>query len=146
MGNYPEALVAPLVIAEFQQNAANIQKALEKSGFNNFVNTLKENSEKIQNAFAHSPAIKNLIQESQDFAAKLKAVFEKSEIAKLAKQINKTFAKVKTWAKKLFVKYLLLQLPLAEIPKAQIQPSSGKALKLPNSFRSHSPPFYSVIK
>jgi hypothetical protein len=96
--------------------------------------------------FATSPAMQNFIKESQDIAAKLKAVYENSGLAKLAKQIKNTFAKVKTWVKKLFVKFPSLQLTSAEIPRAQIQPSTGKVLQLPNSYRSHSPPLCSVIK
>jgi hypothetical protein len=90
--------------------------------------------------------MQNFIKESQNIAAKLKAFYENSGLAKLAKQIKNTFAEVKTWVKKLFVKYLPLQLPLVEIPRAQIQPSTGKVLQLPNSYRSHSPPLCSVIK
>ena len=123
MGIKPEVIVAPAVLAEFAQKAATIQKV-----------------------FATSPAMQNFIKESQDIAAKLKAVYENSGLAKLAKQIKNTFAEVKTWVKKLFVKYLPLQLPLVEIPRAQIQPSTGKVLQLPNSYRSHSPPLCSVIK
>jgi hypothetical protein len=89
------------------------------------------------------------VKESQAFAEKVKMIYEKSGLAKLAKQFKNTFEGVKTWAKKfvkkLFAEYSLLQLPLAEIPKAQIQPSSGKALQLANSFRSHSPPLNSVV-
>jgi hypothetical protein len=123
MGIKPEVIVAPSAYAELAQRAATIQKV-----------------------FATSPAMQNFIKESQDIAVKLKAVYENSGLAKLAKQIKDTFAEVKTWVKKLFVKYLPLQLPLVEIPRAQIQPSTGKVLQLPNSYRSHSPPLCSVIK
>ena len=123
MGIKPEVIVAPAALAEFAQKVATFQKA-----------------------FATSPAMQNFIKESQNIAAKLKAVYENSGLAKLAKQIKNTFAEVKTWVKKLFVKYLPLQLPLVEIPRAQIQPSTGKVLQLPNSYRSHSPPLCSVIK
>jgi hypothetical protein len=123
MGIKPEVIVAPSALAEFAQKAATIQKA-----------------------FALSPAMQNFIKESQDFGDKVKKIFENSGLAKLAKQIKNTFAEVKTWVKKLFVKYLPLQLPLVEIPRAQIQPSTGKVLQLPNSYRSHSPPLCSVIK
>jgi hypothetical protein len=123
MGIKPEVIVAPSALAEFAQKAATIQKA-----------------------FALSPAMQTFVKQTQDFQNKLKAAYDKSGIAKLAKQIKNTFAKVKTWVKKLFVKYLPLQLPLAEIPRAQIQPSTGKVLQLPNSYRSHSPPLCSVIK
>ncbi len=122
MGIKPEVIVAPQAFAEFAQKVATFQKV-----------------------FAASPAMQNFIKQSQDFGDKVKKIFENSGIAKLAKQIKNTFADLKTWVKKLFVKYLPLQLPLVEIPKAQIQPSSGKALQLANSFRSHSPPLCSVI-
>lgn len=122
MGIKPEIIVAPSVLAEFEQRAATFQKA-----------------------FALSPAMQSFITQTQDFQNKLKAWYENSGLAKLAKQIKNTFEGVKTWVKKLFVKYFPIVLPIAEIPRAQIQPSSGKALQLPNSFRSHSPPLYSVI-
>ena len=122
-GLTPEIFIAPVAFAELTQRAASFQKA-----------------------FALSPAMETLVKQTQDFQTKLKAAFDKSGIAKLAKQIKNTFAKVKTWVKKLFVKYLPIALPLFEIPRAQIQPSFGKALQLANSYRSHSPPLYSVIK
>jgi hypothetical protein len=123
MGIKPEVIVAPQAFAQLAQRAATFQ-----------------------NAFALSPAMQTFVKQTQDFQNKLKAAYDKSGIAKLAKQIKNTFAKVKTWVKKLFVKHLPLQLPLAEIPRAQIQPSTGKVLKLPNSYRSQSPPLCSVIK
>jgi len=123
MGIKPEVIVAPSAFAELAQRAASFQKA-----------------------FALTPAMETFVKQTQDFQNKLKAAYDKSGIAKLAKQIKNTFAKVKTWVKKLFVKYLPIALPLADIPRPQIPPSSGKALQLPNSYRSHSPPFCSVIK
>jgi len=123
MGIKSGVIVAPSAFAELAQRAATFQKA-----------------------FALSPAMSTFIKETQDFQSKVKAAFDKSGIEKLTKQIKNTFAKVKTWVKKLFVKYLPIALPLADIPKPQIPPSSGKALQLPNSYRSHSPPFCSVIK
>lgn len=123
MGIKPEVIVAPVALAELTQRAASFQKA-----------------------FALSPAMETFVRKTQDFQTKLKAAFDKSGIAKLAKQIKNTFAKVKTWVKKLFVKYLPIALPLFEIPRAQIQPSFGKALQLANSYRSHSPPISCVIK
>ena len=122
MGIKPNVTIAPSALAELAQKAATIQKA-----------------------FAFSPAMQTFVKQTQDFQNKLKAAYDKSGIAKLAKQIKNTFAQVKTWVNKLFVKYLPLQLPLAEIPRAQIQPSTRKVLQLPNSFRSHSPPLCSVI-
>jgi hypothetical protein len=64
----------------------------------------------------------------------------------LKQQIGTAFGKVKTWVKKLFVKNLSIALPLFEMPRAQIQPSIGKVLQLPNSYRSNCPPLFSVIK
>jgi len=122
MGIKPEVIVAPSVMAEFAQRAATFQKA-----------------------FSLSPAMEIFVKQSQDVQSKLKAIYESSGLAKLAKQFKNSFAKVKTWVKKLFVKYLPIALPLFEIPRAQIQPSSGKSLQLPNSYRSHSPPLNSVI-
>jgi pantoate kinase len=122
MGIKPEVIVAPQAFAELAQKVATFQKA-----------------------FAMSPAMQNFIKESQAFAEKIKMIYEKSGLAKLTKQFKNTFAKVKTWVKKIFVKYILPQIPLAEIPRAQIQPSTVKVLQLPNSFRSHSPPLRSVI-
>ncbi len=122
MGIKPEVILAPSVYAELAQRAATMQKA-----------------------FALSPAMQRFISQAQDFQDKLKAWYENSGLAKLAKQIKNTFEGVKTWVKKSFVKYFPIVLQLVEIPRAQIQPSSGKALQLPNSFRSHSPPLYSVI-
>ena len=123
MGIKPEVIVAPSAVAELAQKVATFQ-----------------------NAFALAPAMQTFVKQTQDFQNKLKAAYDKSGIAKLAKQIKNTFAKVKTWVKKLFVKYLPIALQLFEIPRAEIQPSSGKSLQLPNSYRSNSPPLYSVIK
>ena len=117
MGIKPEVILAPSVLAEFEQRAATFQKA-----------------------FALSPAMQSFISETQYIQDKLKAWYENSGLAKLAKQIKNTFIGVKNWVIKSFVKYFSIVLQLVEIPRAQIQPSSGKALQLPNSFRSHSPP------
>ena len=122
-GLTPEIFAAPVAFAELTQRAASFQKA-----------------------FALSPAMETFVRKTQDFQTKLKAAFDKSGIVKLAKQMKNTFAKVKTWVKKLFVKYFPISLPIADIPRAQIQPSFGKSLQLANSYRSHSPPLYSVIK
>ena len=122
MGIKPEVILSPSVLAEFEQRAATMQKALTRS-----------------------QAMQSFISQAQDFQDKLKAWYENSGLAKLAKQIKNTFDSVKDWIKKSFVQYFPIVLQLVEIPRAQIQPSSGKALQLPNSFRSHSPPLYSVI-
>ena len=122
-GLTPEIFIAPVAFAELTQRAASFQKA-----------------------FALSPAMETFVKQTQDFQTKLKAAFDKSGIVKLAKQMKNTFAKVKTWVKKLFVKYFPISLPIADIPRAQIQPSFGKSLQLANSYRSHSPPISCVIK
>ena len=132
MGIKSGVIVAPSAFAELEQRAATLQKAFVNQSF--------------QNLFSHSPAIDTFLKQSEAFVARIKAAYDKSGIAKLTKQVKNTFAKVKTWVKKLFVKYLPIALPLADIPRPQIPPSSGKALQLPNSYRSHSPPFCSVIK
>ncbi len=123
MGIKPEVIVAPSAFADLAQRAATFQKA-----------------------FALSPAMETFVKQSQDFQSKLKAAFDKSGIAKLAKQIKNTFAKAKEFFKQKLFKFLPIVLPLLEIPRVSIQPSSGKSLQLPNSYRSHSPPLYSVIK
>jgi hypothetical protein len=90
-----------------------------------------------------------------DFDNKNKADIIKNlaDIEKLVKagklikeQFAKAFGKVKDFFKQILVKYLPFDLPLFEIPRAQIQPSTGKVLQLPNSYRSHSPPLCCVIK
>ncbi len=122
MGIKSEAFTAPLAFAQLAQRAASFQKALQLPA-----------------------GMAALIKECETRTAKLKAALDKSALPKFIKQVRNTFAKVKTLFKKLFVKYLPIVLPLTEIPRAQIPPSTGKALQLPNSYRSHSPPFCSVI-
>ena len=128
MGIKPELIVAPSALAEFAQNAARFQAAFESSAINQLLNETKAKLEQFQKLM--QPGIDKIV-----------------EAGKLIKQhfVN-AFGKVKTWVKKLFVKYLPLQLALAKIPGAQIKPSTGKVLQLPNSYRSHSPPLCSVIK
>lgn len=121
-GLTPEIFVAPLAFAELAQRAATMQSL-----------------------FNHSPAIDAFLKQNETFVASIKAAFDKSGIAKLIKQMRNTFAKAKTWVKKLFIKYVAITLPIADIPRPQIPPSSGKALQLANSYRSHSPPFSCVI-
>jgi predicted secreted protein len=123
MGNRPEIIVAPLALAELSQQAARLQAAFESSGINQFVSETKNKLEQIQKLI--SPAIE--------------------QIVKAGKLIKEQVNKVKNLFKPRFVKYIPLELPLFKIPRAQIQPSTGKDLQLPNSYRSHSPPFYSVI-
>ena len=142
MGIKPEVIVAPSAFADLAQRAATFQKA-----------------------FALSPAMETFVKQSQDFQNKLKAAFDTTGIEKLkaaldksgiekivkagkliAAQFIKAFAKAKDFFKQKLVKFFPIVLPLFEIPRAHIQPSSGKSLQLPNSYRSHSPPIYSVIK
>ena len=128
MGNRPEVIRAPQAFADLAQNAARFQAAFESSAINQLLNETKAKLEQFQKLM--QPEIEKIV-----------------EAGKLIKQhfVN-AFGKVKTWVKKLFVKYLPLQLPLAEIPRAHIQPSTGKVLQLPNSYRTHSPPLCGVIK
>ena len=142
MGIKSGVIVAPSAFADLAQRAATFQKA-----------------------FTLSPAMETFVKQSQDFQSKLKAAFDtpgieklkaaldKSGIEKIVKagkliaaQFTKAFAKAKDFIKQKLVKFLPIALPLFEIPRAEIQPSSGKSLQLPNSYRSNSPPLYSVIK
>ena len=132
LGLRPEVIVAPSFFVELEQRAATMQNTLVNHAF--------------KSLFSHSPAIDAFLKQNKAFVSSIKAAFDKSNITKLIKQMRNTFAKAKTWVKKLFVKYVAIALPLFEIPRPQIPPSSGKALQLPNSYRSHSPPLYSVIK
>ena len=128
MGIKPEVIVAPSVYAEFEQTAARFKAALDSSGLNKLIEETKAKLEQVQKLV--KPYTQSLIAAGE----------------RLKQVISKAFNKTKTWVKKSFVKYLPIVLQLVEIPRAQIQPSSGKVLQLPNSFRSHSPPLYSVIK
>lgn len=142
LGLRPAVIVAPSAFAELAQRAATFQKA-----------------------FALSPAMETFVKQSQDFQSKLKAAFDTTGIEKLkaaldksgiekivkagkliAAQFTKVFAKAKDFIKQKLVKFIPIALPLRENPRPQIEPSSGKSLQLPNSYRSHSPPLYSVIK
>jgi hypothetical protein len=128
MGLRPQIISTPQAFADLAQNAARFQAAFESSAINQMLNETKAKLEHFQKLM--QPEIEKIV-----------------KAGKLIKQhfVN-AFGKVKTWVKKLFVKYLPIALPLFEIPRAQIQPNFGKASKLANSYRSHSPPFYSVIK
>ena len=128
MGLRPQIISTPQAFADLAQNAARFQAAFESSAIVQITKQMQNNINAASKIL--QPAIKQLVK-----AGNL-----------LKQQIGTAFGKVKTWVKKLFVKYLPIALPLFEIPRAQIQPSFGKALKLANSYRSHSPPFYSVIK
>ena len=132
LGLRPEVIVAPSFFVELEQRAATMQNTLVNHAF--------------KSLFSHSPAIDAFLKQSKAFVKTIKAAYDKSGIAKLTKQIKNTFAKAKDFFKQKLVKFLPIALPLFEIPRPQIPPSSGKALQLPNSYRSHSPPLYSVIK
>ena len=128
MGLRPQIISTPQAFAELSQNAARFQAAFESSAIVQIAKQMQNNIDAASKIL--QPAIKQLVK-----AGNL-----------LKQQIVKAFGKVKTWVKKLFVKYLPIALPLADIPRQQIPPSTGKASWLPNSYRSHSPPFCSVIK
>ena len=117
MGNRPQVIVAPLALAELSQNITRINLQAANSAVAKLAKQLNKVTE---------PLIK---------AGK-----------KLQLQITKAFGKVKDLFKQTLARYLPFELPLFEIPRAHIQPSTGKVLQLPNSYRSHSPPFFCVIK
>lgn len=127
-GLTPEIFIAPVAFAELTQRAASFQKAFNRSPIVEIAKQMQSNIDAAAKVL--QPAIKQLVK-----AGNL-----------LKQQIGTAFGKVKTWVKKLFVKYLPIALPLFEIPRTQIQPSFGKALQLANSYRSHSPPISCVIK
>ena len=128
MGNKPEVTIVPLALAELSQQAARLQAAFESSGINQLVNEAKAKLEQFGKLI--QPEIEKIVK-----AGKLIKV-----------QFNKAFGTVKDFFLQKLAKYLPLELPLFEIPRAQIQPSTGKVLQLPNSYRSHSPPLCCVIK
>ena len=127
MGIKPEVILAPSVLAEFEQRAARFKAVLDSSGLNKLIEETKVKLEQVQKLV--KPYTQSLIAAGE----------------RLKQQVSKAFNETKTWVKKFFVKYFPIVLQLVEILRAQIQPSSGKALHLPNSFRSHSPPLCSVI-
>jgi hypothetical protein len=127
MGIKPEVILAPSVLAEFEQRAARFKAVLDSSGLNKLIEETKVKLEQVQKLV--KPYTQSLIAAGE----------------RLKQQVSKAFNETKTWVKKFFVKYFPIVLQLVEILRAQIQPSSGKALQLPNSFRSHSPPLCSVI-
>ena len=128
MGNRPEVICAPSVLAELSQQAARLQAAFESSGINKLVNETKLKLEQFQKLI--EPDISKIVK-----AGKI-----------LRLQITKAFGRVKDLFKQTLARYLPFELPLFEIPRAHIQPSTGKVLQLPNSYRTHSPPLCSVIK
>jgi len=117
MGNRPKVICAPSVLAELSQNITRINLQAANSAVAKLAKQLNKVTE---------PLIK---------AGK-----------KLQLQITKAFGKIKDFFKQTLARYLPFELPLFEIPRAHIQPSTGKVLQLPNSYRSHSPPFFCVIK
>lgn len=128
MGNKPEIIFAPSALSGLSQQAARLQATFESSGINQFVNETKTKLEQIQKLI--KPDIEKIVKAGRV----------------IKEQFNKAFGKVKDFFKQILVKYLPFDLPLFEIPRAQIQPSTGKVLQLPNSYRSHSPPLCCVIK
>jgi hypothetical protein len=119
MGNRPEIIVAPSALAELSQNITKIGEHFAKQ-------------------------FEPLAKLGEQFAQQLEPLIKAGK--KLQLQITKAFSNVKDFFKQILVKYLPFDLPLFEIPRAQIQPSNGKVLQLPNSYHSHSPPICSVIK
>ena len=137
MGNKPELIIAPSALAELSQQTARLQSALGNSDLTRLA---------VPNGFIE------YIDKQQ---AKLKAVGEnfKRIIApfveagkKWKEQINSLLNQFKSWFKKPLVLPLKFLLKPFEIFIAYIEPSSGKALPLPNSYRSTSPPLISLIK
>lgn len=117
MGNKPQIIVAPSALADLAHKSASYKLLFNNLEADKLVAMLEKRLE---------PIIK---------AAKL-----------MQENIAKAFDKAKDYFKRKLVKYLPFDLPLFEIPRAQIQPSISKGLQLPNSYRSHSPPICSVIK
>ena len=119
MGNKPELTSTPLALAELSQNITKIGEHFAKQ-------------------------FEPLAKLGEQFAQQLEPLMKAGK--KLQLQITQAFGKVKDFFKQILVKYLPFDLLLFEIPRAQIQPSTGKVLQLPNSYRSHSPPLCCVIK
>ena len=128
LGLRPAVIVAPSAFAELAQRAASFQKIFESSAITQIAKQMQSNIDAASKIL--QPAIAQIVK-----AGKLMKL-----------QFNKSFAKVWDYFKPRFVKYLPISLPLWKIPRPQIEPSSGKSSQLPNSYRSHSPPLYSVIK
>jgi hypothetical protein len=127
-GLTPEIFAAPVAFAELAQRHTRLQAAFESSGINIFVNETKAKLEQFQKLI--QPDIEKIV-----------------KVGKILKQqFAKAFGKVKTFFKSRLTKYFPISLPIADIPRAQIQPSFGKSLQLANSYRSHSPPISCVIK
>ena len=118
MGNKPEIIFAPSALAELSQNITKLSEHFAKQ-------------------------LEPLQKIGVQFAQQLEPLIKAGK--KLQLQITKAFSNVKDFFKQILVKYLPFDLPLFEIPRAQIQPSNGKVLQLPNSYHSHSPPLCCVI-
>ena len=96
MGNKPQISVAPSALADLAHKSASYQLLLHNPEINKLVVILEKRLE---------PFIK---------AAKL-----------IQESIAKAFNKAKDYFRRKLVKYLPFDLPLVEIPRAQIQPSSA---------------------
>ena len=137
MGNKPEVLIAPSALAELSQQAARLQSALGNSDLtrlalpNGFINYIDNQQEKIK---ALGENFKRIVAPFVEAGKKWK------------EQINSLLSQIKSWFKKPFVLPIKFLLKPFEIFIAYIEPSSGKALPLPNSYRSTSPPLISLIK
>jgi hypothetical protein len=98
MGIKPEVILAPSVLAEFEQRAARFKAVLDSSGLNKLIEETKVKLEQVQKLV--KPYTQSLIAAGE----------------RLKQQVSKAFNETKTWVKKLFVKYLPIVLPIAEIP------------------------------
>jgi hypothetical protein len=128
MGNKPEIIIAPSSLAELSQNTARINSLFTNSGFTNYI---AKEQKKIE-AFVN------------DYKQKLEPIIEAGN--RIKSKLIAAFNQIKSWFKKPFVLPIKFVLKPFEIFIAYIEPSSGKALPLPNSYRSTSPPLSSLIK
>ena len=127
MGNNPQISVAPSALADLARKSASYQLLFDTSNINQLVKQLEQKAATIQKAVALSPAMQTFVKAANT----------------MQKQIAKAFKKVK----KLFREYLLI--PCQELQKIQpviVEKIFYRLLLLPNAYRSHSPPFYCVIK
>lgn len=125
MGNKPLVSVAPEVLEQLERERARLLSALGNSGLSKLA---------IPSGFS-----KYLESQQEKFAPFVEAG------KKWKEKIFSLLSKVKSWRKKFFVLPLKFVLKHFKIFITFIEPSSGKVLQLPNSYRSHSPPFYGVI-
>lgn len=137
MGNKPEVTIAPSALAELSQQAARLKSALGNSDLtrlappNGFIKYIDSQQEKI----------KALGENYKRVTAPLIQAGKKWK-----EQIYSLLSQIKSWIKKPFVLPIKFLLKPFELFIAYIEPSSGKALPLPNSYRSTSPPLISLIK